>query len=112
MKPKKRKKKYRKYLVLVLVFLAILGGTLAVAIITKTQREARYEGMKPASLPMIRLSCLNGLYEAELHGYVQHMDERKMRDLIVPLSEDRGTAMRTVSIRCSMSFDRWTEASF
>ena len=90
MKPKKRKKKYRKYLVLVLVFLAILGGTLAVAIITKTQREARYEGMKPASLPMIRLSCLNGLYEAELHGYVQHMDERKMRDLIVPLSEDRG----------------------
>ncbi len=90
MKPKKRKKKYRKYLVLLIVFLAILGGTLAVAIITKTHRETRFEGMKAASLPILRLSFLDGVYEAELHGYVQKMDERKMRDMIVPLSEDRG----------------------
>ena len=88
-KPKKRKKKYRKYLVLLLVFLAILGGTLAVAMITKSRHETRFEGMKAATLPLLKLSFLDGAYEAELHGYVQKMEERKMRDMIVPLTEER-----------------------
>ncbi|MBR6321532.1 MAG: hypothetical protein IKR59_01570, partial [Lachnospiraceae bacterium] len=89
MKSKKRRKKYRKYIIFALIFLAILGGTLAVAIISKNQTEKKYEGMKQASLPLVRLSYLDGAYESELHGYANRMEDRKMRDMIVPLSPDR-----------------------
>ncbi len=89
MKPKKKKKNHRKIIFFILLFLAILGGTLAVAIISTRETQKKYEKMQQASLPLVRLSFLSGQYESELHGYVNRMEDQKMRDLIVPLSEDR-----------------------
>ena len=71
------------------MFAGILGGTLLVALTSRNQRESEFESMKTASLPLVRLSYLEDTCESVLHGYVQRMEDLKMRDQIVPLSSER-----------------------
>ena len=92
----KKQEKNRKILRIVLLsilFFVIIGVVIAVAIVHKASSEESYLPMSEASLPTITLRYEEG-HETELHGYVNQMDLLAMRDVIVPLSDEKSIHVR------------------
>lgn len=99
---KKKKKKNNKnvlprFLVLALLLIAIIGTVTAVAIITKKNSSSSYAQMAEASLPVVSLSYIDGQYSTDLYGYVNEMDNAGMRDIIVPLNDDKSLDISVLS---------------
>ncbi len=88
-KKKKKKNVLPRFLVLALLLIVIIGIVIAVAIITKKDSSASYTQMAGASLPVVSLSYIDGAYSTDLFGYVNEMDNAGMRDVIVPLSDEK-----------------------
>ena len=92
LKQKKKKKGSYKYLLLALILIAIIGGTLTVAILSRSEFSREYKEMESVSLPTVRVSYLDS-FSTLLHGYTTEMDVVSMRDTIVPLDENRGLSI-------------------
>ncbi len=91
MAKKKNKKKnvLPRLAVLALLMIVIIGAVIAVAIITKKNSSASYKQMTEASFPVVSLKYIDGAYSTDIYGYVNEMDNAGMRDIIVPLGDNK-----------------------
>ena len=92
-KKQERNRKVLRIVLLLVLFVVIIGVVIAVAIVHKASTEESYLPMGEATLPTITLRYEEG-HETELHGYVNDMDLLAMRDVIVPLSEEKSIHVR------------------
>ncbi len=92
-KKQERNRKVLRIVLLLVLFLVIIGVVITVAIVHKASTEESYLPMGEATLPTITLRYEEG-HETELHGYVNDMDLLAMRDVIVPLSEEKSVHVR------------------
>ncbi len=87
-KEKPKKRQAAKYVIFALVFLVILGIALTVTISYKSSSKEEYREMDKASLPTISLAFADR-YETTLHGYVQEMSLLDMREVIIPVGQEK-----------------------
>ena len=92
-KNKERNRKILRIVLLLVLFFVVIGVVIAMAIAHKASSDESYLAMGEATLPTITLSYEGG-HQTELHGYVNDMDLLAMRDVIVPLDEEKGLRVR------------------
>lgn len=80
------KKKIRRVLLPVFVFILALAGFTVYQYLSEKEPE-HYEAMSAATLPLVRLHY-GSSFSNELHGYTQPMELAAMRDTITPLDAD------------------------
>jgi len=88
-KKNKKKNVLPRLAVLALLMIVIIGAVIAVAIITKKNSSASYKQMTEASFPVVSLKYIDGAYSTDIYGYVNEMDNAGMRDIIVPLGDNK-----------------------
>ena len=92
-KKQERNRKVLRIVLLSVMFFVIIGIVIAIAIVHKAASEESYLSMSEASLPTVTLRYEEG-HQTELHGYVNEMDLLAMRDVIVPLNDEKSLEVR------------------
>ncbi|MBQ8639315.1 MAG: hypothetical protein IJ468_09110 [Lachnospiraceae bacterium] len=88
------RKLIRNLLLLLVLVVLIIGGAVTYNWY-RNREEITYVTMEPASLPAVELTCSDGGGN-RLHGYLDEMDYKSMRQVITPLTERRQV---TISIK-------------